>query len=38
MLGLMDKSIDGMTAVISGSGNVAQFTAQKITDLGGKVN
>ncbi len=30
-------SIEGKTCLVSGSGNVAQFAAQKITQLGGKV-
>ena len=38
MLRVMGKSIsDGMTAVVSGSGNVAQYTIEKINQLGGKV-
>ncbi len=31
------RSLDGMTAVISGSGNVATHAAEKIVQLGGKV-
>lgn len=31
------KSIDGKVAVISGSGNVAQYTAEKLIELGAKV-
>ena len=30
------KSLDGSTAIISGSGNVAQYTAEKVLQLGGK--
>jgi len=30
------KDIEGMTVVISGSGNVAQFACEKIIELGGK--
>ncbi|MEO0368641.1 MAG: NADP-specific glutamate dehydrogenase [Pseudomonadota bacterium] len=29
--------IEGKTAVVSGSGNVAQYTCEKVTQLGGKV-
>lgn len=31
------NAIEGKTAIVSGSGNVAQFTAEKIMALGGKV-
>lgn len=31
------NAIEGKTAIVSGSGNVAQFTAEKIIALGGKV-
>ena len=31
------EDIEGKTAAISGSGNVAQFTAEQINELGGKV-
>jgi glutamate dehydrogenase (NADP+) len=31
------KDLDGKTAVVSGSGNVAQYTAEQITELGAKV-
>lgn len=34
---LKDDSIAGKTAVVSGSGNVAIYAAQKLTELGGKV-
>lgn len=37
MLKTKDDSFEGKTVVISGSGNVAQFAAQKVTQLGGKV-
>jgi glutamate dehydrogenase (NADP+) len=37
MLAHIGNSIDGKTAVVSGSGNVAQFAVEKITELGGKV-
>ena len=31
------KSFEGQTVVVSGSGNVAQYAAEKCTELGGKV-
>ncbi len=37
MLKARDDSFDGKTAVVSGSGNVAIYTTQKINQLGGKV-
>ncbi|RZJ98918.1 MAG: NADP-specific glutamate dehydrogenase, partial [Flavobacterium sp.] len=37
MLKTKGDSIEGKTIAISGSGNVAQFAAQKATELGGKV-
>ena len=37
MLNTKDSSIKGKTVVISGSGNVAQFAAEKVLQLGGKV-
>ena len=37
MLKHKDMDVDGHTAVISGSGNVATHAAEKITQLGGKV-
>ncbi|MCE5268714.1 MAG: NADP-specific glutamate dehydrogenase [Planctomycetaceae bacterium] len=37
MLATRGESIKGKVAVISGSGNVAQYTAEKVTQLGGKV-
>lgn len=37
MLKTRGESIDGKSVVISGSGNVAQFAAEKVIQLGGKV-
>lgn len=37
MLKTRDDDFSGKTCVISGSGNVAQYTAEKINQLGGKV-
>lgn len=37
MLTQHDKSLDGITAIVSGSGNVAQYTCEKATQLGAKV-
>jgi glutamate dehydrogenase (NADP+) len=37
MLKTRDDSLKGKIAVVSGSGNVAQFTTEKINELGGKV-
>ena len=37
MLKTKDDSLKGKIAVVSGSGNVAQFTTEKINELGGKV-
>ncbi len=37
MLITRNESIDGKTVAISGSGNVAQFACEKVTQLGGKV-
>ncbi len=37
MLEQHDESIDGKKVIISGSGNVAQFAAQKAIDMGAKV-
>ena len=37
MLKTVGKEIKGMTVAISGSGNVAQYTIEKVTQLGGKV-
>ncbi len=37
MLAAKGKSLEGSTCLVSGSGNVAQYTIEKITQLGGKV-
>jgi len=37
MLGTRGQTLEGKTCLVSGSGNVAQFTTEKILDLGGKV-
>jgi glutamate dehydrogenase (NADP+) len=37
MLGTQNDSLEGKTCLVSGSGNVAQYTAEKIIELGGKV-
>jgi glutamate dehydrogenase (NADP+) len=37
MLDRTSEGIEGKTCVVSGSGNVAQYTAQKLAQLGGKV-
>jgi len=37
MLNTKGDSLKGKTVVVSGSGNVAQFTTQKVNELGGKV-
>jgi len=36
MLATKDESIEGKTCVVSGSGNVAQYTAEKLIQLGAK--
>jgi glutamate dehydrogenase (NADP+) len=36
MLGARGESLEGKTCLVSGSGNVAQFTCEKLLDLGGK--
>ena len=36
MLNTRDDSLEGKTCLVSGSGNVAQYTVEKILDLGGK--
>ena len=36
MLNSVGDSLEGKTALVSGSGNVAQFTCEKVLDLGGK--
>jgi len=37
MLGTRGDSIKGKTVAVSGSGNVAQYTVEKVNELGGKV-
>ncbi len=37
MLKTQDDSLEGKVCLVSGSGNVAQFTTEKIIELGGKV-
>ena len=37
MLATKGESLEGKTCLVSGSGNVAQFTTEKINELGGKV-
>jgi glutamate dehydrogenase (NADP+) len=37
MLAANNESLEGKTCLVSGSGNVAQHTAEKIIELGGKV-
>ena len=37
MLATRNDSLDGKTCIVSGSGNVAQYTIEKILELGGKV-
>ncbi len=37
MLATKNDSLEGKTCLVSGSGNVAQYTIEKILDLGGKV-
>ncbi|MFY0592493.1 MAG: NADP-specific glutamate dehydrogenase [Roseivirga sp.] len=37
MLQNINDSLEGKTCVVSGSGNVAQYAIEKITELGGKV-
>jgi glutamate dehydrogenase (NADP+) len=37
MLSTRGESLKGKTVVVSGSGNVAQYTIEKINDIGGKV-
>ena len=36
MLGTRGETLSGKTCLVSGSGNVAQYTTEKILDLGGK--
>jgi len=37
MLATRDQTLDGKVCLVSGSGNVAQFTTEKLLDLGAKV-
>ncbi|MDH3457664.1 MAG: NADP-specific glutamate dehydrogenase [Gemmatimonadota bacterium] len=37
MLATRDESLEGKTCIVSGSGNVAQFTTEKLLDFGAKV-
>jgi len=37
MLNVKGESLEGKTALVSGSGNVAQYTVEKLLDLGAKV-
>jgi glutamate dehydrogenase (NADP+) len=37
MLATRQESIEGKSCLVSGSGNVAQYTAEKLIDMGGKV-
>jgi glutamate dehydrogenase (NADP+) len=37
MLATRNKSLEGRTCLVSGSGNVAQYTVEKIIGMGGKV-
>ncbi|MBA3011709.1 MAG: NADP-specific glutamate dehydrogenase [Proteobacteria bacterium] len=37
MLATRNETLEGKTCLVSGSGNVAQYTVEKILDLGGKV-
>ncbi|HEX6087829.1 MAG TPA: NADP-specific glutamate dehydrogenase [Thermoanaerobaculia bacterium] len=37
MLAARGQTLEGKTCLVSGSGNVAQYTVEKILDLGGKV-
>ncbi|MBT8335724.1 MAG: NADP-specific glutamate dehydrogenase, partial [Gemmatimonadetes bacterium] len=37
MLGTRDETLEGKTCLVSGSGNVAQYTAEKLLDMGGRV-
>ena len=38
MLATRNETLEGKTCLVSGSGNVAQFTAEKLIDLGAKVD
>ena len=37
MLGTRNETLEGKTCLVSGSGNVAQFTSQKLLELGARV-
>ncbi len=37
MLATKSQTLEGKTCLVSGSGNVAQYTTEKVLDLGGKV-
>jgi len=37
MLATRNETLEGKTCLVSGSGNVAQYTTEKVLDLGGKV-
>jgi glutamate dehydrogenase (NADP+) len=37
MLNTRNETLEGKTCLVSGSGNVSQFTTEKVLDLGGKV-
>ena len=37
MLGTRNETLEGKTCLVSGSGNVAQYTTEKILELGGRV-
>ena len=37
MLGTRNETLEGKTCLVSGSGNVAQYTVEKILQLGGKI-
>ncbi len=37
MLSTRGETVEGKTAVVSGSGNVAQYTVQKLTEMGARV-
>ena len=37
MLATRNETLEGKTCIVSGSGNVAQYTTEKILELGGKV-
>jgi glutamate dehydrogenase (NADP+) len=37
MLSMRNETLEGKTCLVSGSGNVAQYTTEKINQLGGKV-